>query len=102
FNIADSSITVAAMVTEPLASNYSARQFVFVSRMNKILIEQTPSAILKTQFRKNASTNFVLVDGTSKWMCFKKGYVQSNNFSETPITVYRPLTSSEAIEQNAE
>jgi len=103
FNIADSSITVAAMLTEPLLNTYSAKQFVFVSRLNKILIEQTPFTLLKTQFRKNASTNFVLVDGASKWMRFKKGSIPTDNsFPETPITVYRSLSASEAIEQNAE
>jgi hypothetical protein len=102
FNIADSSTTVAAMIAEPFSNTYSGKQFIFISRMNKILIEQTPSIVLKTQFKKNASTNFVLIDGASKWMRFKKGSVQTSDYIETPITVYRPLTSAEAIEQNAE
>jgi len=103
FNTADSSITVAAMLTEPMNNTYSAKQFVFISRLNKILIEQTPFTILKTQFRKNASTNFILVDGASKWMRFKKGWIPTDNsYPETPITVYRQLSAAEAIEQNAE
>jgi hypothetical protein len=103
FNVGDSSITIASMLTEPMNNTYSAKQFVFVSRLNKILIEQTPFTILKTQFRKNSSTNFVLVEGASKWMRFKKGSLQNDNsFSEMPITVYRPLSASEAFEQNAE
>jgi hypothetical protein len=102
-SIIDSSITVAALLTQPGATTYSAKQFVFVSRLNKILIEQAPFTVLKTQFSKNAGTNFMLVNGTSKWMRFKRGCGETgNSFREDAITVYRPLPASEAIGQNAE
>jgi hypothetical protein len=103
FNIIDSSITIAAMLTEPTVNTYSARQFVFVSRLNKILIEQAPFTLLKTQFRKDAGTNFMLVDGASKWMRFKKGWVfNDNSFSEGNMTVYRDISASNSYDETAD
>lgn len=74
FNTADSTITVTALLTEPGATTYRTKHYVFITRLNKILAEQVPFAVLKTQFRKNTNTNFMLVEGTSKWVSFKRGW----------------------------
>lgn len=79
FNTADSTITVTAVLTEPGPASYKTRQYVFITRLNKILAEQVPFAVLKTQFRKNTNTNFLLAEGTSKWVSFKRGWGRYDN-----------------------
>jgi hypothetical protein len=39
-----------------------------MSRLNKILIEQVPFTVLKSQFVKNTNSNFLLIEGLSKWV----------------------------------
>jgi len=36
------------------------------------MLEQGPFTLLKSQFKKNTNTNFLLVEGLSKWMRLKK------------------------------
>jgi hypothetical protein len=81
FNTADSTVTVSALLTQPGANNYTPKQFVFFTRLNKILVEQVPFILLKTQFRKNTYTNFLQVEGLSKWVSFKKWRAQSSAIS---------------------
>lgn len=102
FNTADSTVTVSALLTQPTTSNKTPKQFVFVTRLNKILKEQVPFALLKTQFAKNTSTNFLLIDSASKWISLKKWRQQSSALSyQNKTTVYQDLTqpgtSSESI-----
>ncbi len=100
FNEADTTITITSMLTEPVFS-YKAKQYVFVSRLDKILKETTPFTLLKTQFRKNTNANFLLVNGTSRWIRLKKrkysnGYVMQN----TPVSVYQDMAASGDASQN--
>jgi hypothetical protein len=55
-----------------------------------VLIEKTQFTLLKTQFRKNTNTNFLLVDGNSRWVKFKKGRgnASSSIMQNSPVTVY--------------
>ncbi len=66
YNGKDSTVTVSSLLTEPRSSS-KPKYFVFVSRMNKILIEEVPFAVLRSQFIKNTNNNFLLVD-KSKWI----------------------------------
>lgn len=66
YNNTDSSVTVFSILVEPRITS-RPKQYVFLSRLNKILVEQTPFAILKSLFLKNTGTNFLLVSGRSKW-----------------------------------
>lgn len=70
YNSKDSSVTVTSLLTEPRISSRPKR-FEFVSRLNKILVEQAPFAILRFQFIKNTNSNFLLVNGFSKWVLIK-------------------------------
>jgi hypothetical protein len=69
YNISDSTITVYSLLTEPALAK--RRQFIFISRLDELLVEQVPFTILRSQFLKNESSNFLLVDGSSKWMRFR-------------------------------
>lgn len=92
YNDVDTSVTISSLLTEP-GFSYNPKQYVFVSRLNKILIEKTPFTLLKTQFRKNTSTNFLLVDGSSRWVRFKKGRGNTaySVLQNNPVTVYEDL-----------
>jgi hypothetical protein len=91
-NNEDSSFTVSALLTEP-RSTYNPKQFVFVSTLNKLLVEEVPFTILRSQFKKNTGTGFLLVDGQSEWMRFRiRGEQRSNTVSTNNITVYQDLT----------
>jgi hypothetical protein len=101
---ADSSITVSSILTEPKPT-LNARRFIFISRVNKILAEAVPFSILKSQFLKNTSANFILVDGHSRWMRLRNDWYQSNsNASQDIITLHQdltmPETNSESIGEN--
>lgn len=89
YNDDDTSITISSLLTEP-GFSYYPRQYVFVSRLNKILIEKVPFALLKTQFKKNTNTNFLLIDGNSRWIRFKKGRgnAASSVTQNNPVTVF--------------
>jgi hypothetical protein len=67
YNNEDSTITVSSLLTEP-NNLYSNKRYVFVSRLNSMLVEEVPFTILKTQFRKNAGTNFLLANGHAGWV----------------------------------
>jgi hypothetical protein len=67
YNNADSTVTVSSLLTEPRTTG-RPKQFVFMSRLNKILIEQVPFTVLKSQFVKNTNSNFLLIEGLSKWV----------------------------------
>ncbi len=91
-NNEDSSVTVSALMTEPRATT-NPKQFVFVSRLNKILVEEATFTILKSQFKKNAGTNFLLVDAQSEWMRFKISRERNNTvYNNNNNTVYQDLT----------
>lgn len=65
YNSNDSTVTLSALLTEPRSIS-KPKFFVFLSRMNKILVEQVPFTILRSQFVNNTSTNFLLAE-KSKW-----------------------------------
>ncbi|MFN8251863.1 MAG: hypothetical protein U0V75_08260 [Ferruginibacter sp.] len=102
FNEDDTTITITSMLTEPIFS-YKAKQYVFVSRLDRILKETTPLNILKTQFRKNTNANFLLVNGTSRWIRLKKRrYVSSSPVMQNnPVSVYQDMFNADASQNNA-
>lgn len=89
YNQDDTTVTISSLLTEP-GFSYNPKQYVFISRLNKILIEKTPFALLKTQFRKNTNTNFLLIDNNSRWIRFKKGRgnMASSVTQNNPVTVF--------------
>jgi hypothetical protein len=96
YNIADSIITVAALLSEP--GRTEPRSYVFVSRLNTMLVEQTPFTVLKSQFRRNTSTDFLMVDGLSGWLRIKKMWTRSGNLdTDNRITVYQDRTMPDSI-----
>lgn len=101
FNNIDSTVTVSALLTEPTLSGYAAKQLVFITRLNKILKEEVPFMLLKKQFAKNTSTNFLLMGGASKWISLKKWRQQSTAIADAgKTTIYQDLTQPGAADQN--
>ncbi len=102
YNPADSSVTVSSILTEPRFSE-SAKRFIFIARLNKILAEVEPFSILKSQFVKNTGTNFLLVEGHSKWMRLRAEWGH-NSTDDHMITLHQDLTmpgsNSESITDN--
>ncbi len=90
YNNKDSSVTVTSLLTEPRISSRPKR-FVFVSRLNKILVEQVPFAILRSQFVKKTNTNFLLVNGLSKWVRIKPERYQTYAYTDEPTIDYSIL-----------
>ena len=83
----DSAITVTSLLSPPDAT--SLKRFVFVSRLNKILVEEVPFSILKSQFEKNTNTNFLLVKQSGKWVRIAAGFWQRTYPADENITLYR-------------
>lgn len=101
YNNTDSTVTVSSMLIEP-GYNYDPKQYIFISRLNKILIEQVPFTLLKTQFRKKTNTNFILTEGSSRWIRFKKGRgFTTSTDADRKITVYQDPSMSDASNQSA-
>jgi len=91
YNNTDSLITVSALLYEP--GKTEQKNYVFVSRLNMMLLEQTPFTILKTQFRRKTGTNFLGVDGTNEWLWMRKNVITANNIQpDYRVTVYQDLT----------
>jgi hypothetical protein len=63
----DSTTTVSAMLAES-QKPHSRKNYVFASRLNHMLVEEVPYTILKNQFRKNAGTNFILLNNRTGWV----------------------------------
>jgi hypothetical protein len=92
YNPSDSTVTVSSLLTEPRAAE-NAKRFIFISRLNRILAETVPFLVLKSQFVNNTGTNFLLVNGSSKWMRLRSEWAKSSNTgSENAITLYRDQT----------
>ena len=88
FNNSDSAITVTSLLAPPDAT--STKQFIFISRLNKILIEEVPFTILKSQFAKNTNTNFLLLNQSGKWVRIMSGFRQrSYSAADESISFYR-------------
>jgi hypothetical protein len=83
----DSAITVTSLLAPPDVT--SLKRFVFVSRLNKILVEEVPFSILKSQFEKNTGTNFLLVKQSGKWVRIMSGYWQRTYPADESITLHR-------------
>lgn len=83
----DSSITVTSLLSPPDVT--SLKRFVFISRLNKILVEEVPFSILKSQFEKNTGTNFLLVKQSGKWVRIKSEFWQRSYPAEESISLYR-------------
>jgi hypothetical protein len=91
-NNEDSSFTVSALLTEPHTGS-TPKQYVFVSTLNKLLVEEVPFTILRKQFIKNTGTGFLLVNGQSEWMRFRiRGEQRRNTALDNNIAVYQDLT----------
>ncbi|MGF2410690.1 hypothetical protein [Ferruginibacter sp.] len=86
YNAYDSGITVTAQLTD--MGRYISRSYVFISRLNKILIEQGKPAVLKAQFNKNTHSNFLLMEG-GKWLCLTQGYQQLKKSGQDNIVSYQ-------------
>lgn len=93
YNHEDSTVTVSALLTEPRLS-VRPKRFVFLSRMNKILIEQVPLSVLRLQFLKNTNTNFTLVDGGYKWIRLRTERMQTYSpvYETNTVSLYQDLT----------
>lgn len=88
----DSSVTVSALLTEPSMNN-NPKQFVFVSRLNKNLFEEVPFTILRSQFKKNAGSSFITIEGQSEWMRFGISRGQRNSVGmASDVSLYQDLT----------
>ncbi len=102
YNPGDSCVIVSSILTEPKISE-GAKRFIFISRLNKILAEVEPFSFLKSQFIKNTGTNFLLVDGYSKWMRLRTEW-GSNSTDDNMVTLQQDLTmpgsNSESITDN--
>lgn len=68
YNTADSTISLYSILREP-GRSVNPKRFVFLSRLNKELVEETPFTILRAQFANNTFTNFLLVTGY-QWNTF--------------------------------
>ena len=100
FNAEDSSVTISALLTEP-RTNTDPKRFIFISRLDKALAEKVPFAILRSQFKKNTGTNFLVVNGLSAWMRLRAEREQNNRVVyEEPMTLYQDMTSPDANFQN--
>jgi hypothetical protein len=77
YNAADSGITVTALLSD--MGYYTSKNYVFISRLNKILIEQAPPVILRSQFTKNTSTNFLSIN-RNNWTRLRTGGQQGKNY----------------------
>ncbi len=83
FNTSDSAITVTSLLAPPDAT--STKRFIFISRLNKILIEEVPFTILKSQFAKNTNTNFLLVNQSGKWVRIMSEFWQRSSYTNSGI-----------------
>lgn len=105
YNVKDSTVTLSALLTEP-RTNKEPKRFVFISRMDKALVEKTPFTILRSQFKNNTGTNFLLVNGLGAWMRVSAEREHTNKaVAEEPLTLYHNQASSvnnlnEAIDDN--
>ena len=86
-SVSDSSITVTSLLSPPDVT--STKRFVFVSRLNKILVEETPFSILKSQFEKSTGTNFLLVKQSGKWVRIAAGFWQRSYPAEETVSLYK-------------
>ena len=74
YNEKDSSLLIYSTLREPLAAARQQR-IVFISRLNDSLQQVTPISLLKTQFRNNAGTNFLFLDGVQPhWLSFSHDF----------------------------
>lgn len=79
YNEVDSTFTVYSLLKEPRASS-NIKRFVFVSMLNNLLIEQRPFVLLKSQFIKNTSFNFLQVEG-DRWIRLRTEQEQGSNYT---------------------
>ncbi len=91
YNQADSGVTISSMLIEP-RTTATPKRFVFVSRLDKNLIEEAPFAILRSQFPDNVSTNFLMVDSSSRWIHLRGTRQTYFTPVETPVKVYQDQT----------
>lgn len=100
FNSEDSSVTISALLTEPRTGT-DPKRFIVITRLDKTLAEKSPFAILRSQFKKNTGTNFLVVNGLSAWMRLRAEREQNNRVVyEEPMTLYQDMTSPDANFQN--
>jgi len=90
-NNKDSSIRVYSSLTA-FENNSRAQAAVFISRLNFDLQEQLPVVLLKSQFRQNASTNFIFcTGGQSLWFntagsrSVQRFVTKNNSFADTGV-----------------
>ncbi len=83
----DSSFTVTAMLSD--IGRFSSNSYIFLCRLSSELAEQTPVTILKKQFAKSVSTNFILVNHATQWIRFSSRYRSSDNANLGNISLYQ-------------
>jgi hypothetical protein len=71
YNDADSTITIYSVLTQQ-GMGTNLKRYVFVSRMNNTLAEETPFSILRSQFLNNSGINFLSVEGYP-WTVLRSG-----------------------------
>ena len=84
YNAVDSSITVYSLLREPRGSTKIIR-YAFLTRLDHLLNEQTPFAVLKSQFSKSTAVNFLLAEPSPKWIsleAIRSGYRDYENVYE--------------------
>ena len=93
YNNDDSTVTITAMLIEP-RNTAIPKRFVFVSRLNKILIEDTPFTVLRSQFVNNTNASFVLVNGGYKWqrLRIERMSAQSVRTESNNTTLFKDIT----------
>jgi hypothetical protein len=105
YNITDSSFTVYSLLKEPRAAS-SVKRYVFISRLNNLLIEQKPFAVLKSQFGKNTDVNFLQVDGF-QWIRLRaeRESLYSDGYYSNPYEnnrLYQDLTNPNYYNPNVD
>lgn len=91
YNPSDSGVTVTAMLTD--MGYFSSRNYIFISRLNKILIEKNPPVVLKAQFTKYTGTNFLLLP-QARWVGLRISGQQGRGTANTAYQNYALHDSS--------
>lgn len=100
FNKVDSSITVSSLLSSSTEFGIPNR-FIFLTRLNKILKEEVPVKTLKHLFAKKTNTNFLLIDGSSRWMRLKRsfGNVNADQQVELPDSIRTIRSSTSSVDE---
>ena len=104
YNPKDSGILISSLISEPPNSSKEVST-VFISRLDHLLQERVPVALLKKQFRKNALTNYLFIQGQyPSWLSMNINPDRSRTAKLSSVTFptsgYRNANSSIDIISN--